>query len=56
MQTEIQLAQDTAIKNLLSVNGHFFQALLKLSTHSEYSYDLVTETLPVSVKNVVNFV
>lgn len=48
IQTETQLVQDTAIAHLLSPDGHFFQALLKLSSQPEYCYDLVTDSLPVS--------
>lgn len=43
----MQLAQDKAIAQLLSANGHFLQALLKLSSQPEYCYDLVTDSLPV---------
>ncbi|KAI7906904.1 uncharacterized protein BX663DRAFT_539692 [Cokeromyces recurvatus] len=49
IQTEIQPVQEEAIKKLLSINGPFFQALLKLSLYPEYSYILVQESLPVSV-------
>jgi hypothetical protein len=52
MQIETQLVQDNAIKSLLSPDGRFFQALLKLSTYSEFSYDLVTERLPVTIINL----
>lgn len=54
IQTETLLIQDTAIAQLLSPDGHFFQALLKLSSLPEYSYDLVTESLPADVKKVLS--
>ncbi|KAK4518326.1 uncharacterized protein ATC70_001679 [Mucor velutinosus] len=53
LQTETDKEQDDAIRNLLLVNGHFFQALVKLSMYPEYSYDLVTESLPSDVRNVL---
>ncbi|KAL9549698.1 hypothetical protein MBANPS3_005077 [Mucor bainieri] len=53
LQTETDAEQDEAIRNLLLVNGHFFQALVKLSKYPEYSYDLVTESLPSDVRNVL---
>ncbi|CAO3653457.1 unnamed protein product [Mucor hiemalis] len=54
IQTETQLAQDKAIAQLLSANGHFLQALLKLSSQPEYCYDLVTDSLPADVKKVLS--
>ncbi|EPB91510.1 hypothetical protein HMPREF1544_01641 [Mucor circinelloides 1006PhL] len=53
LQTETDKEQDDAIRNLLLVNGHFFQALVKLSMYPEYSYDLVTESLPSDVRHVL---
>ncbi|KAI8968963.1 hypothetical protein BDF20DRAFT_799223, partial [Mycotypha africana] len=46
--------EDEAIKKLLSVKGHFFQALIKLSQFPEYSYDLVTDALPADVKRLLS--
>ncbi|KAI8638837.1 hypothetical protein BD408DRAFT_446441 [Parasitella parasitica] len=54
IQTETKNDQDEAIKSLLSVNGHFFQALVKLSVYPEYSYDLVTESLPFDVREILS--
>ncbi|KAI8085886.1 uncharacterized protein B0P05DRAFT_635838 [Gilbertella persicaria] len=54
IQTDIPAPQEQAIKSLLSVNGSFIQALKKLSFHSEYSYDLVTDSLPADVKKVLS--
>lgn len=48
MQTETKPEQDTAIKNLLSVQGQFFKALVKLANYPEYSLDLITDSLPVN--------
>ena len=49
MQTETLPIQDAAIQRLLSVDSPFFRALVKLSTQPEYSYDLVTTALPVTM-------
>ncbi|KAG2236596.1 hypothetical protein INT48_000150 [Thamnidium elegans] len=54
MQTETKPEQDTAIKNLLSVQGQFFKALVKLANYPEYSLDLITDSLPADVKKVLN--
>lgn len=48
MQTETTGEQDTAIRNLLSVHGQFFKALVKLANYPEYSLDLITDSLPVN--------
>ncbi|OBZ91813.1 hypothetical protein A0J61_00171, partial [Choanephora cucurbitarum] len=53
IQTETQPAQDIAIKNLLSVSSPFIQALEKLSVYPEYSYDLVTASLPADIQRVL---
>ncbi|KAI9249344.1 hypothetical protein EDC94DRAFT_327283 [Helicostylum pulchrum] len=54
MQTETTGEQDTAIRNLLSVHGQFFKALVKLANYPEYSLDLITDSLPTDVKRVLN--
>ncbi|GAA5811425.1 hypothetical protein MFLAVUS_004862 [Mucor flavus] len=54
MQTETKGEQDTAIRNLLSVHGQFFKALVKLAKYPEYSLDLITDSLPADVKKVLN--
>lgn len=50
MQTETKGEQDTAIRNLLSVHGQFFKALVKLANYPEYSLDLITDSLPVNYR------
>lgn len=39
--------QNNAIRELLSVQGQFFQAMIKLSAYPEYSFDIITDALPV---------
>ncbi|KAG2199981.1 hypothetical protein INT47_000331 [Mucor saturninus] len=54
IQTEMTPIQNKAIRDLLSVNGQFFQALIKLSAYPEYSFDIITDALPADVKKVLS--
>lgn len=50
VQTQMHHQQAEAIKKLLLVNGHFYNALVILSLYSdEFSYDIYFNTLPVSI-------
>ena len=47
-QTEIPTEHDASIVQVLKPGGPFVQGLVYLSKFPEYSYDIATESLPVS--------
>ncbi|KAI9313500.1 hypothetical protein BX666DRAFT_1977071 [Dichotomocladium elegans] len=53
LQMETTADQDTAIKQLLRADGPFFQGILSLGKHQEYSYNVATESLPEDVQRVL---
>lgn len=50
VQTEIPTEHDASIVQVLKPDGPFVQGLVYLSKFPEYSYDVATESLPVSVR------
>ncbi|PHZ08601.1 uncharacterized protein RHIMIDRAFT_241362 [Rhizopus microsporus ATCC 52813] len=54
MQTQLEPHQDEALKNLLSIQGPFFQSLLRISQSSDYYYDLSNESLPSEVRKILS--
>ncbi|CEJ02752.1 hypothetical protein CU097_000718 [Rhizopus azygosporus] len=54
IQTQLEPHQDEALKNLLSIQGPFFQSLLRISQSSDYYYDLSNESLPPEVRKILS--
>lgn len=50
VQTEVPAEHDASIVQVLKPDGPFVQGLVYLSKFPEYSYDVTTESLPVSTR------